>query len=352
MIKKNTISRYALRTVDALVSHLPEALLRLPVNDAGARLSPFLQVLRHLRRLSERANGGKLSAETMRPKFLKDMMSMRAEFPVGKVRELTIPTAGYSMPARLYQPAVEDELPELPVLLVFLHGGGYIMGDLDTHDDGCRLLCQHSGMSVLSVAYRLAPEHPFPAAIDDAHAAVRWALEQRAQFGARVVAVGGDSAGANMAAVTAQLLADTDLCAQLLLYPSTDQVTQRPSQELFGDGYFLNKTDRAVFYHNYIGSRTELKSDPRVSPLLNTSIGRVAPALIVTGGFDMLRDEGKAYAAQLKNTGCDVEQAHFERLGHAFLNFAGVHADSKRAVIQTAKQWHDLCQRILKGQGL
>lgn len=332
--------------LDQLCRHIPPAYLRLPRNQSGQPLSPFLQGLRYLRQLDERRNGNRGVLPTMmRQKFRTDMLAMRVGFAVGDVQDIVVSGAEGLLPARLYQPSCPHPLP---VLLVFFHGGGFVMGDLDTHDDACRLLCETSQMQILSVAYRLAPEHPFPAAVDDAQAAVRWALEQRPQFGVSAVAIGGDSAGGNLAAVTAHVLAD-EVIAQLLIYPSTDLMTARPAHQRFGQGYFLNQTDRSSFYGAYLGNRLELKSDPRVSPLLNATLDQLAPALVVTAGFDMLCDEGEAYATHLNQHGIHAEHLRFGQLGHAFINLAAVHADSKAAVHNIAQHWHALCQKQLIG---
>lgn len=333
-----------LRAMDTVAAWLPER-LPLPRNDTGAALSPFLQGLRHLRRLT---SAGHDSAQAMRRQFRQDMLALRIGFPVRRTEDLTVPGRTGPLAARCYWPMTSHALP---VLLVYFHGGGFVMGDLDTHDDACRLLCEESGMPVLAVDYRLAPEHPFPAALEDADAAVRWALANAARFAVAAIAIGGDSAGATLAAVTAQTLAaeavsgrGTALHAQLLIYPGTDRSTPRPSHRLFGDGFFLNHTDRELFYHCYLGDRPQLAADPRVSPLLNPAPGRLPPALVVTAGFDMLRDEGDAYAAHLTRHGTRVQHLSFDRLGHGFINLAGVHRESRLATVNLARHWQTLCR--------
>ncbi|MCC2639404.1 MAG: lipase [Moraxellaceae bacterium] len=335
-----------LQAMDAVASRLPAGLALLPKNDADEPLSPFLEGLRHLRRLTAPRNAAALSPQALRERFRADLLALRVAFPVRDVRHVSIPGAGGELRARHYRPATTTVLP---VLLVYFHGGGFVFGDLDTHDDACRLLCQESGMPVLSVDYRLAPEHPFPAAVQDAEAAVRWALENREALGVEAIAVGGDSAGGNLAAVTAQSLAGTGspLLAQLLVYPGTDRSTPRASHRLFSDGYFLSRDDREFFYHHYLGGQQQLAADPRVSPLLNPAPGTLAPALMVTAGFDMLRDEGEAYAEHLRETGTRVAQMRFERLGHGFINLASVHGDSRLGLKQIAEQWRSICQQQL-----
>ena len=348
-MKRLSLRLRVLRTMDAIASQMPTALVRQPRNEAGVALSPFLQCLRYLRRLTAPRGANADSAQALREQFRQDMKALRIGFPVRAVENFTLPGAAGPLQARCYQPAVTNALP---VLLVYFHGGGFIMGDLDTHDDACRLLCQESSMPVLAVDYRLAPEHPFPAAVEDAEAAVRWALANSKRFGVQAIAVGGDSAGANLAAVTAQSLAKAGpaLLAQLLIYPSTDRATARPSHQRFGRGYFLDHADRELFYRSYLAGRP-LETDPRVSPLLNRDPGVLAPAVLVTAGFDMLRDEGEAYADHLRRSGSKVELMRFEPLGHGFINLAGVHAESKLALFQIAAQWRQHCRQQLTHTG-
>ena len=335
-----------LQAVDSVSRWLPRQHLPLPRNEAGVALSPFLQGLLQLRRLATALQGGFTSAQEMRQRFRQEMLALQVGFPVQQVEEISIPGPAGPLQARLYRPASTEALP---VLLLYFHGGGFIMGDLDTHDDACRLLCQHSGMSLLAVDYRLAPEYPFPAAVEDAQAAAQWALENAARLGLQAVAVGGDSAGGNLAAVIAQTLSanSNKLLAQLLIYPGTDRSTARPSHARFGEGFFLTREDRELFYQSYLSDALTQATDPRVSPLLGQCPPDTAPALIVTAGFDMLRDEGTAYAAFLRQAGIPTEQLHFDALGHGFINLAGIHQESRQALADIASHWRLLCQHHL-----
>ncbi|MDO9003943.1 MAG: alpha/beta hydrolase [Aquabacterium sp.] len=308
-----------------------------PDTHAVDQLSPFLQVLRCLRRLGRRDG----SAMASRQRFRADMVAFQAGFAVGSTQDLSIPTDQGSLAARLYHPSSPASLAPLTV---FFHGGGFIMGDLDTHDDACRLLCEGSGMPLLSVAYRLAPEAPFPAAVDDAVASARWALKQLDAFGVTGLALGGDSAGANLAAVAAARLAQEGqhVVAQLLIYPGTDLSQTRPSHAQFGAGYFLDRAERETFYGAYLGDVRALATDPRVSPLLASVPLEMASALVVTAGYDMLKDEGQAYVHHLRRADTPVQHLHFPRLGHAFINLASVHRESRTAVAQIARQWRAL----------
>jgi acetyl esterase len=341
--------RLAVKALDIAASHLPARLVRAPASDTGATLSPLLHWMFHLRHLKNgSANLGAATPAQARRQLRADVLPLSRGYAVREVRELTIPGPAGALQARHYRPAAAGELP---VLLVFLHGGGWVTGDLDTHDDVCRLLCREAGMQVLAVDYRLAPEHPFPAPVDDAEAAVRWAQENAARFGVAptAIAVGGDSAGGNLATVTAQRLAATGsaLLAQLLIYPATDFSTPRDSQRRFGTGFILSQADRDWFEHHYLGGNADLKRHVQASPLLNAQPGVLAPALVVTSGFDILRDEGEAYAQHLQATGTLVEHVRCEHLGHGFINLAGAHRDSELATIRIARQWRRLCNRAL-----
>ena len=240
--------------------------------------------------------------------------------PVGSVEDLTV--AG--RPARLYRPEGAAETPTL----VFFHGGGYVIGDLDTHDPTCRRICRGAEVTVLAIDYRLAPEHPFPAGVEDAIAATRWAAEHLP--GTRL-AVGGDSAGGNLSAVVAQALPDL-VQAQVLLYPAVDKFGDYPSREENAEGYFLDLPTMVWFLEQYVGSVTDLDpGDPRLSPMLGDLDG-VAPALVVTAELDPLRDEGNAYAAKLEAAGVAVDQVTYPGLIHGFMEMGPWSAAAAAAV--------------------
>ncbi len=207
------------------------------------------------------------------------------------------------VPMRIYRPG-GDALGTL----MFIHGGGFVIGDLDTHDVQCRKLCSCAGVTVVSVEYRLAPEHPFPAGLEDAEAALAWV---RAREPGPYV-VGGDSAGGNLAAGIAR---GADL--QLLIYPITDFATEHPSIEENGEGFFLTRDDMEWFHGHYLGGDEALRSDPRVSPALGDLRG-LPPALVYTAEYDPLRDDGNAYAEALSAAGVKVTHRCFEGLVHGF----------------------------------
>ncbi len=241
-----------------------------------------------------------------------DMVKPEDVVPVGSVEEPTVE----GRPARLYRPSAAGPVPTL----VFLHGGGFVIGDLDTHDQTCRRLCRGADVVVLSVDYRLAPEHPFPAGLDDARAAVRWAADRLESLGgAPVLAVGGDSAGGNLSTVVAQEQPEL-VQAQLLIYPATDVAGEHPSRVENASGYFLDLPTMEWFFGHYVSTVEGLEpGDPRLAPL-HGSVAGVAPALVVTAEFDPLRDEGEAYAARLAEAGVAVDVVRYDGMIHGFLD--------------------------------
>ena len=247
------------------------------------------------------------------------------------------------VPLRLYRPLVPEAATMLPVL-VYFHGGGWTIGDLDTHDVLCRQLCAAAGVVVVAVDYRLGPEHRFPAAVDDSVAATRWVRREAAALGidgARV-AVGGDSAGGNLAAVVALSMreaGDAALAFQLLIYPATDQRAGAPSHTSNGQGYLLTRDSIAYYRGHYIADSAQW-ADWRVSPLLAADLTRLPPALVLTAGYDPLRDEGLQYADALSAAGNRVQYICFERQVHGFITMGRVLDEAHTAVA--------LCASVLK----
>lgn len=241
---------------------------------------------------------------------------------VAEIRSVSIPGPGGTIGARHYRPA---GAAGSAALLVFYHGGGFVFGDLESHDAACRLICRDAGVHVLAVDYRLAPEHPAPAALDDAYAAYRWAREHAAELGAdpRRVAVGGDSAGGCLAAVVTVLARDAGdplPALQWLIYPVTDFRGGSRSRTLLGDGFLLTKHDMDWFQETYLRNSDLEVTDARVSPLLTDDLTGVSPALVVTAGFDPLRDEGEQYAERLRAAGVAVDHRRMDSMIHAFVN--------------------------------
>ena len=247
------------------------------------------------------------------------------------------------VPLRLYRPLVPEAATMLPVL-VYFHGGGWTIGDLDTHDVLCRQLCAAAGVVVVAVDYRLGPEHRFPAAVDDSVAATRWVRREAAALGidGTRVAVGGDSAGGNLAAVVALSMreaGDDALAFQLLIYPATDQRAGAPSHTSNGQGYLLTRDSIAYYRGHYIADSAQW-ADWRVSPLLAADLTRLPPALVLTAGYDPLRDEGLQYADALSAAGNRVQYICFERQVHGFITMGRVLDEAHTAVA--------LCASVLK----
>lgn len=257
--------------------------------------------------------------------------------PVGAIRAVGIPGPAGRIPARLYLPDVSSTVPR--PLLVFFHGGGWVSGDLDTHDQPCRILARTGQMAVLSVGYRLAPEHPFPASVEDSVAALSWALENAAQVGcdpARV-AVGGDSAGGNLAAVSTQYLRDSAQslpAAQLLVYPATTRDGAWESRRLFEEGYYLSAEDMRWYYELYSGDVSG--ADPSLSPLQHPNLTGLPPAVVVTAECDYLRDEGEAYVAALRGAGVRVSHHRAVGMIHGFINTTAAVPSGRDALVAAA----------------
>lgn len=208
--------------------------------------------------------------------------------------------------------------------LVWIHGGGFVLGDLETADSTCRVLANEAGVVVVSVDYHLSPEHPYPAAVDDVVTALDWVAANAEELGidADRVAVGGDSAGGNLTAVACQLARAAGhprIAFQVLIYPAVDLVGDHPSRTENAEGYFLTTETMEWFGRQYLGGRNA--ATPRVSPLLASDFTRLPPALVLTAGFDPLRDEGIAYADALEAAGVPVERIHFDQQIHGFFDF-------------------------------
>lgn len=294
-----------------------------PPRDAGpGGASPDEETRRIL--AARRAAGG-VPLETTKPdearrQAREDLVEVRPATPVASVDDGRVAGPDGPIPIRIYRPDGPSRAP----LTTFFHGGGFVVCDLDTHDALCRRLCRESGTVVVSVAYRRAPEARFPAAVDDAVAATRWAVAQARNLGAdpaRVV-VAGDSAGGNLAAVTALRLRDEAgpaLAGQLLLYPVTDHYgAGHASYRSYGDGYGLTAAAMRWFWDHYLPERTRA-AHPWASPLRASELGRTPPALVVTAGCDPLRDEGIAYAQRLARAGVPVDHHLFAGNIHGFV---------------------------------
>jgi acetyl esterase len=254
---------------------------------------------------------------------------------IGGIREVSVEGPFGPIPLRVYRPAGVTDSRRLPAL-VFFHGGGWVIGDLETHDVLCRQITAEAGVSVISVDYRVAPEHKFPAAVDDAWAATRWVAAHAAELGLDVerLAVGGDSAGGNLAAVVALLARDAGaprIGLQVLIYPVTDLASESRSYAELADGYMLTRDSMRWFKDQYV-AKAEDAADWRVSPLRAPSLAGVAPALVITAGYDPLRDEGEAYARRLRDEGVSVDAVCFGGMIHGFMPMGRLIDTAFRAV--------------------
>lgn len=270
-------------------------------------------------------------------RFYRERRSLTQPAPpeVAEVRELAAEGPHGAIPLRLYRPLGTGPAA-LPVL-VYFHGGGWVIGDLETHDTLCRELANLSGCAVVAVDYRMGPEHLFPAAVDDAIAATRWVHAHAATLGLdpQRLAVGGDSAGGNLAAVVALAARDAGdlpLRFQLLIYPATDMRRIAPSHERNGDGYLLTRETITYFHDHYIDD-VALDADWRASPLLHADLARLPPALVLTAGFDPLRDEGIDYAQRMTQAGSRAALVSFERQIHGFITM-GLVIDEANVAVQ------------------
>jgi acetyl esterase len=268
-----------------------------------------------------------------------------------EVKELQAEGPHGSVPMRMYRPEPKLAPGSIPPpaapdaaqpVLVYFHGGGWVIGDLDTHDTLCRELALHSGCVVIAVDYRLGPEHRFPAAVDDCIAATQWIHAHAAELkvDASRLAVGGDSAGGNLAAVVALAARDAGnipIAFQLLIYPATDMRRTAPSHETNGQGYLLTRDTIRYFHDHYITDPAH-DLDWRSSPLLHEDLGNLPPAFVLTAGYDPLRDEGLMYAQRLSEAGNRATYICFDRQIHGFITMGRVLHEANDAVRMCAAQ--------------
>jgi acetyl esterase/lipase len=340
-----------------------------PVRLDGQELAPEIQFLLRVaalagdRSVAEGRTPARARADNRRGALA---VAQRPPLPMARVEPLTIPGPAGDVPARLYAPQPADGTIVSPggdksvrstgadggrPLVVYFHGGGWCVGGLETHDGPCRFLATHSGAKVLSVDYRLAPEHPFPAAVDDALAAFRWAAGAAAELGADPmrIAVAGDSAGGNLAAAVCLLARDLDgpkPALQALLYPVTDVGRAHRSREVFAEGFLLTRADMDWFERHYLGSRQPAvdggreavphADDPRVAVLRAEDLAGLPPAYVATAGFDPLRDEGELYAERMRAAGVRVALRRHPGLIHGFANMTAISRTAEAAMHELA----------------
>jgi len=333
MIKLRWSQRVQAR-IGPLLGFAPERVQRRiagpPVTIDGATLAPDMQIL--LKVLERRGGIADESPGRLRKRqAIGAIVANGAPVHIAGFRDLEVD----GLRARHYASTAGAPL------VVFFHGGGFVFGDLETHDRLCRMLCKHAGVHVLAIEYRLAPEFPYPAGVEDADRAWKWARKHAHELGADPtrIAVAGDSAGGNLATVVAQTYANTPDApiGQLLIYPTVDYEGAYPSKELFAEGFFLTRAASAWFREQYIETAgVHDPNDARHRPLAATSLAKQPPAIIVTAGFDPLRDEAEAYAAALAGHGSSAVVRRFPGLIHGFANMTGVSRSANEAVVEIA----------------
>ncbi|MDP3894293.1 alpha/beta hydrolase [Nocardioides sp.] len=327
-----------LRGALALPARVQRVLAGRPITLEGQQLDVEAQLVLRMQRSSGLPATEELPIPEGRAMLATQAAIMGGDLPIGEVRDLEV----NGHPARLYVPRSRGVSPGVSPrvaaepgdragtgdpLLVFFHGGGWIYGDLSSHDGTCRFLAERAGVRVLSVEYSLAPEQPFPAAYDDCLAAFRWVTEHTDELGADRgrLAVGGDSAGGCLAATTAIEAAreGLPLAFQLLIYPATELTRSHESHRTFGEGFYLTTGFMDLGADSYLPDPDD-RTDPRASPFFADLPAGLAPAYVCTAGFDPLRDEGEAYARKLADAGVDVELKRFPSMIHGFINWVGL----------------------------
>ena len=292
---------------------------------ARAKLPPYAEIGAPAARVLYRETRGNLSA---------------AAPEVAHVEELRAPGPGGDISLRLYRPLGTGSMEKLPALIYF-HGGGWTIGDLETHDVPCREFANRARCVVIAVDYRLAPEHKFPAAVEDALAATHWVMREAATLGidANRIAVGGDSAGGNLAAVVALELRDAGgprLTMQVLIYPATDMAADTASHAKFAEGHMLTRESILWFMGNYLRGPADV-ADWRASPLRARDLAGLPEAYVMTAGFDPLSDEGRAYAERLEAAGVKLTYECYTGQIHGFITMGGAIAAAHHAIYRAAQ---------------
>ena len=302
-------------------------------------LDPQVQVLLDLARKAALPEVWQLTPDQGREQYATRVSKLKFNESIFRTEDRRIQGPGSDIPIRIYTPRELKPGEKLPVLLWF-HGGGFVIGSLDTHDSACRMLANKADCLVVSVEYRLAPEHKFPAGVEDCQAAMKWTALHAVEFGgdASCMAVGGDSAGGNLAAVMAILARDAahpKLVFQLLIYPCVAPEPETESHHKFKEGYILSRNSITWFYKQYLRSGKDV-NDFRFAPLIHDDLSALPPALIIVAGYDPLRDEGIDYAKKLIEAGNRVRLSNYEGMVHGFYLMGGVLDGARRAVAESA----------------
>ncbi len=333
---------HVVRAVGRLALGLPASLLRPmlgPVarSDRGVELDASTAALIALAGRLSFPPWNEGTPEQARAAMERDFALLAAPAePMESVEDRSVPAPAGAMSARVYRPRTAEERP--PVL-VFFHGGGFVIGSIATHDGVCRTIARYARCIVVSIEYRLAPEHPYPAAVDDAEAGFLFVLGHADELGgdAARVAVGGDSAGGNLAAVVSRRLRDGGgpvPFAQILIYAATNLTRSEASHEVFSSGLLLDRELTDWFMDHYAADARS----PDASPLFADDLCGLPPAVVATAGFDPLRDEGERYAQRLREAGVPVVELHEASLTHGFVSFAGASPAARRALLAIARE--------------
>ncbi|WP_353142566.1 alpha/beta hydrolase [Acinetobacter pragensis] len=331
-----TLLRAVLKTSDLIVKNVPflkETHSRFPT------LDPFLYQLIQLKQKRNIPRLHELDIQSARELYRKETARIKANFLVKSVENIQIPVSNTNLEARVYTPK-----KGIPNILVYFHGGGGVIGDLETHDDLCRLICRNSGMIVISIAYRLAPEYKFPIAHIDAFESSKWLYENRDQFSVLNdgIFLAGDSFGANLAihAGLEMIRHGFPVLGQLLLYPSVDYSQEYPSENLYGDGLFLDTLDRKWFQKHVLNH--EQLINPLISPILYSDVKLSPKTLLRTAELDVLRDEAEAYAEKLRMNKIVVNFKREIGVGHAYGNLIGVNQLSYSYIVEAVHSFIEL----------
>jgi acetyl esterase len=340
---RSTGEAVTLRAVLSLPRPVLRRLVGRPVRVDGQTLDVDMQAVLTLQKLAGIPRVETLPLPAGRALLRDQSQIVAGNQPVGEARDLEIPGPHGDLPARLYVPRGTTGTSPL---LFFVHGGGWVYGDLESHDGVCRYLTEQSGVRVLALDYRKAPEHPFPAALHDCFAAYTWTRGHAAELGADParIAVGGDSAGGNLS-IGVCLRAREDgvpqPVVQVLVYPGTDFSQRLPSREMFGQGFYLSTEFIDRCEAAYVPDSADT-ADPLLSPLQAKDLSGLAPAYVLTAGFDPLRDEGEAFARRVADDGGVVALKRHPGLIHGFFNMVGVSRAARAAVDDVADRLRDL----------
>lgn len=302
-------------------------------------LDPQVELVLGLVKKANLPEPWQLTPDQAREQYLMRVNRLKVNEPIHRTEDRRIPGPGSDIVLRIYTPREVKPAEKLPVL-VWYHGGGFVIGSLDTHDSACRMLANRADCIVVSVDYRLAPEHKFPAAVEDSEAALKWVALHATEFDgdSRAIAVGGDSAGANLAAVAAILArnaAHPKLAFQLLVYPCVAPEPETPSHHKFKEGYILSRNSITWFFGQYLRNKRDA-NDFRYAPLGLDDLSGLPPALVIVAGYDPLRDEGIDYAKRLIEAGNRVRLSNYEGMVHGFLLMGGTVDGAKRAIAESA----------------